>query len=187
MTTRQQIEKDKALIIQNLGIYTKKNELMKRLNLPRDTFYRRLKEIQEDKGLLPDDYCSTTTIERFNQMSARADNYWNHYRDAEEEYETLKTERPEHQEDSIEYAELLLAHQTALEYTKALVIDWGYQYECAFKAIIYLLKSIGIYKTDALLNISAGKSIEVNMFNMGPKEPKLEKEVNIRPKTKGKK
>jgi len=181
MTTKDQIEKEKALIIENLGIYPNKDNLMKALKLPRTTFYRRLKEIQEDHGLLPPDHCSLTAISQFNQAVARADKYWEHYWGAEEEFARVKS-MPTPEDDPQD----MLAHLRALEYAKKEVIDWGFQYECAFKALIYLLKSLGKYNPDILVqnieNQNSGPIINVS-FPEGMQDDvsrKKLKEVNKR-------
>ena len=179
MTRRNQIEEEKALILNNLGIYVKKESLYKRLGMTRATFFRRLREIQDEHAeLLPDDLCATTTIEIYNQFKKRTDNYWEHYMSAELEYSELLGKSPG---DDIDEK---LAYQRALDYLETKVCHWGEQYENAGKAFIYFMKSVGKYQQDVNIQ-SVDQNLTVVFQGMHPDSGKRTKEVNEKPKGKG--
>ena len=180
MTTRDQIEEEKALILENLGVHITKENLYEKLKMSRATFFRRLREIQDEHAQnLPNDLCAVTTIELYNRYQKRSENYWRHYIRAEERYEELyKQPTPEDKEEKI-------AYEQALNYLENKVWLTGEKFEEAAKALVYFMKAIGKYNPDIQLNsISQDNSITV-VFQGMQKDPPKKKVKEVNPK-KGK-
>jgi len=181
MASREQIEKEKALIVRNLGKYPKHQELMRKLGIKEKTFYNRLTEIKAEIDIIPKDLVATIAVEQYNQMSTKMNINWQYFIEAQEEYERVRhsTYDPENDQE-------ILLHMRAVEYAEKQLLQWQMQHSYAMKDLIHFLKAIGKYNPDILVqnieNQNSGPVINVT-FPEGMQDDvsrKKLKEVNKR-------
>jgi len=181
MASREQIEKEKALILRLLGRYPKHEDLIAKAGLSKTTFYSRLNEIKEEIDIIPKDLISTIAVEQFNQLSTKMNINWEYFKEAQAEYERIR-----HLEYNGDDPQELINHLRAVEYAEKQLLQWQMQHSYTMKDLIHFLKAIGKYNPDILVqnieNQNSGPVINVS-FPEGMQDEvsrKKLKEVNKR-------